>query len=153
MNWKHAVSLALLLPVSSAASAASAITYDKDGRYGYSMNQSSLTTAMQQSLHYCAARSRNCGQSASTTSEGYSAIATGTIALGFALGEKTADAAQRKAERMCRERANDCTLALLWREIPPRHIEPPQLPGTPAPAPAMTPALRPTPAPRTDPPG
>lgn len=113
MNWKHAVSLALLLSVSSAASAASAITYDKDGRYGYSMNQSSLTTAMQQSLHYCAARSRNCGQSASTTSEGYSAIATGTIALGFALGEKTADAAQRKAERMCRERANDCTLALL----------------------------------------
>jgi hypothetical protein len=42
-----------------------------------------LTTAMQQSLHYCAARSRNCGQSASTTSEGYSAIATGTIALGL----------------------------------------------------------------------
>jgi hypothetical protein len=83
MNWKHAVSLALLLSVSSAASAASAITYDKDGRYGYSMNQSSLTTAMQQSLHYCAARSRNCGQSASTTSEGYSAIATGTIALGL----------------------------------------------------------------------
>jgi hypothetical protein len=35
MNWKHAVSLALLLSVSSAASAASAITYDKDGRYGY----------------------------------------------------------------------------------------------------------------------
>jgi len=119
MNWKHAVSLALLLSVSSGASAASAITYDKDGRYGYSMNQSSLTTAMQQSLHYCAARSRNCGQSASTSSEGYSAIATGTIALGFALGEKTADAAQRKAERMCRERANDCTLALLWRETPP----------------------------------
>jgi hypothetical protein len=40
MNWKHAVSLALLLRFIS-RSAASAITYDKDGRYGYSMNQSS----------------------------------------------------------------------------------------------------------------
>ena len=153
MNWKHAVSLALLLSVSSGASAASAITYDKDGRYGYSMNQSSLTTAMQQSLHYCAARSRNYGQSASTSSEGYSAIATGTIALGYALGEKTADAAQRKAERMCRERANECTLALLWRETPPRYVEPPQLPGAPATAPAATPAPMPTPATGTDQPG
>ncbi|MHC1654332.1 DUF4189 domain-containing protein [Stenotrophomonas maltophilia] len=151
MNWKRAVSLGLLLSASSGASAASAITYDKDGRYGYSINQSSLTTAMQRSLHYCAARSRNCGQSVSTTSEGYSAIATGTIALGFALGEKTADAAQRKAERMCRERANDCTLALLWRETPPRYLEPPQLPGAPGPAPAATPA--PAPAARIDQPG
>jgi Domain of unknown function (DUF4189) len=138
MNWKQAISLGVLLTMTSGAGAASAITYDKDGRYGYSMNQHSLTAAMQQSLHYCALRSRNCGQSASTTNEGYSAIATGTVALGFALGEKTADAAQRKAERMCRERANDCTLALLWRETPPSDLEPPQLPTVAAPAPATT---------------
>ncbi|KAG1466772.1 hypothetical protein G6F57_013201 [Rhizopus arrhizus] len=143
MNWKQVISLGVLLTITSGAGAASAITYDKDGRYGYSMNQHSLTTAMQQSLHYCALRSRNCGQSASTTSEGYSAIATGTVALGFALGEKTADAAQRKAERMCRERANDCTLALLWRETPPRDLEPPQRPAAAAPAPATTPAAVP----------
>jgi len=143
MNWKQAISLGVLLTITSGAGAASAITYDKDGRYGYSMNQHSLTTAMQQSLHYCALQSRNCGQSASTTSEGYSAIATGTVALGFALGEKTADAAQRKAERMCRERANDCTLALLWRETPPRDLEPPQRPAAAAPAPATTPAAVP----------
>ncbi|TFZ46187.1 DUF4189 domain-containing protein [Stenotrophomonas maltophilia] len=135
MKRMRLVSLGLLLSISSGASAASAITYDKDGRYGYSMNQRSLTAAMQQSLHYCAARSRNCGESASTASEGYSAIATGTIALGFALAEKTPDAAQKKAERMCRERANDCALVLLWRETQPRDLEPPVLP-----APAAVPA-------------
>ena len=100
MNWMRMVSLGLLLSISAGTNAASAITYDKDGRYGYSMNQRSLTSAMQQSLHYCAARSRNCGQSASTSSEGYSAIATGTIALGFALGEKTPEAAQRTCQRL-----------------------------------------------------
>jgi hypothetical protein len=147
MNWMQMVSLGLLLSVSSGANAASAITYDKDGRFGYSMNQRSLTSAMQQSLHYCAARSRNCGQSATTSSEGYSAIATGTIALGFALGEKTPEAAQRKAEKMCRERANDCTLSMLWRETPTPELEPPVLPGAPAPAPAATP----TPTPRSQP--
>jgi len=142
MNWKQAISLGVLLNIASGAGAASAITYDKDGRYGYSMNQRSLTTAMQQSLHYCAARSRNCGQSASTANEGYSAIATGTIALGFALAEKTPDAAQKKAERMCRERANDCVLALLWREAPSDELEPPVHPGAPVSVPAATPDRR-----------
>jgi len=67
---------------------------------------------------------------------GYSAIATGTVAMGFALGEKTADAAQRKAERMCRQRANDCTLAILWRETP-SGIAPPAHPGHAVPEPRL----------------
>ena len=100
MNWKQVISLGVLLTITSGAGAASAITYDKDGRYGYSMNQHSLTTAMQQSLHYCALRSRNCGQSASARPA--KAIRPSRWArLHWALHwvSKTADAAQRKAER------------------------------------------------------
>ena len=129
-------SLGLLLCLSSGANAASAIVYDDDGRYGYAMNHSTLSAAMQRALQHCAVRSRNCAQTATTTAVGYSAIATGTVAMGFALGEKTADAAQRKAERMCRQRANDCTLAILWRETP-SGIAPPAHPGHAVPEPRL----------------
>ncbi|HGM7349011.1 MULTISPECIES: DUF4189 domain-containing protein [Stenotrophomonas] len=136
MNWMHPLSLGLLLCLSSSANAASAIVYDEDGRYGYSLNQNTLSAAMQRALQHCAVRSRNCAQTATTTAVGYSAIATGTVAMGFALGEKTADAAQRKADRMCRQRANDCTLAILWRETP-SGIAPPAHPGHAVPEPRL----------------
>ncbi len=142
MNWMHAISCALLLGVSSTAGAASAIAYDADGAYGYSMNQATVSTSMQNAVKYCAARSRNCGQSAVATGEGYSAIFTGTVSMGFALAEASPEAAQRKAEKMCRERANDCTLAVMWREQPSQVIERPWHPGAPAPAPAPVPELR-----------
>lgn len=136
MNWMRPLSLGLLLCLSSGANAASAIVYDDDGRYGYAMNHGTLPAAMQRALQHCAVRSRNCAQTATTTAVGYSAIATGTVAMGFALGEKTADAAQRKAERMCRQRANDCTLAILWRETP-SGIAPPAHPGHAVPEPRL----------------
>ncbi|HGM7285648.1 hypothetical protein NJG17_14620 [Stenotrophomonas maltophilia] len=85
MNWMHANFCALLVGVSSTAGAASAIAYDVDGAYGYSMNQATVSASMQNAVKYCAARSRNCGQSAVPTGEGYSAIFTGTVSLGFAL--------------------------------------------------------------------
>lgn len=117
-NWMRPMLLGLLLCLSSGANAASAIVYDDDGRYGYAMNHGTLSAAMQRALQHCAVRSRNCAQTSTTTAVGYSAIAVGTVAMGFALAEKTADAAQRRAERMCRQRADDCTLAILWRETP-----------------------------------
>ncbi len=55
---------------------------------------------------------------------------------GLCTWEKTADAAQRKAERMCRQRANDCTLAILWRETP-SGIAPPAHPGHAVPEPRL----------------
>ncbi len=142
MNGMHAISCALLLAVSFTAGAASAIVYDADGAFGYSMNQATVSAAMQNAVKYCAARSRNCGQSAVATDEGYSAIFTGTVSLGFALAEASPEAAQRKAEKMCRERANDCTLAVMWREQPTQVIEPPWHSGAPAPAPSPAPAPR-----------
>ena len=139
MYWMHMVSLALLLGTSSTAGAASAIAYDRDGHYGYAMNQPSLTAAAQRALQHCAARSGNCAQFATTTQEGYSALATGTVAFGFALGEATPEAARRKAETMCRERANDCTLAVMWREQPPRLRDLVLPPSAPAPATPQSP--------------
>lgn len=136
MNGMNAVLCALLLGVSSTAGAASAVSHDADGAYGYSMNQATVSGAMQNALKYCVARSRNCGQSAVATGEGYSAIVTGTVSMGFALAEASPEAAQRKAEKMCRERANDCTLAVMWREQPPQVIEWPGHPGAPAAAPS-----------------
>ncbi|MGE6333528.1 DUF4189 domain-containing protein [Stenotrophomonas sp. NPDC077659] len=134
MNGMKAV-FCVLLGASSTAGAASAISYDADGAYGYSMNQPTVSGAMQNALKYCVARSRNCGQSAIATGEGYSAIVTGTVSMGFALAEASPEAARRKAEKMCGERANDCTLAVLWREQPPRVMERPWPPGAPAPSP------------------
>lgn len=136
MAWRKLMVLTLLVGAVPAASAASAVAYDQNGNYGYSMNRDSVTAAMQQALEYCARSSRNCGQFASTVEQGYSAIFTGTVALGYALGEKTPEAAQKKAEKMCSERANDCTLQLMWRERgqavprPPSHpiYAPPQPP-------------------------
>ncbi|MCF5091342.1 hypothetical protein D3C81_314890 [compost metagenome] len=136
MHWMHAISCALLLGVSSTAGAASAIAYDADGAYGYSMNQATVSAAMQNAVKYCAARSHNCGQSAVASGKSYSAIFTGTVSMGFALAEASPEGAQRKADKMCRERANDCTLAVMWGEQPSRVIERPWHPGAPAPTPA-----------------
>jgi len=129
MKWIIAVSLPLFLSLPAAAHAASAVAYDTDGAYGYSINQASVSAAMLNALQYCGARSRDCGGFASTTNEGYSALATGTGAFGHALGESTPEAARRKAEAMCRKQADDCTLAVMWREDAPRGVPAPSLRG------------------------
>ncbi|MCF7750008.1 hypothetical protein KQ945_04575 [Bacillus subtilis subsp. subtilis] len=94
--------------------------YDADtGAYGYSMNKRTVSAAVQQALGHCVLRSPNCASQASTTAPGFSAVYSGTHAVGFALSEKDDVAAQRKAEAMCRRQAKDCALALLWRENAP----------------------------------
>ncbi|AHY58718.1 hypothetical protein DX03_08505 [Stenotrophomonas rhizophila] len=112
--------LLVALAAAGAANAASAVFYDTTtGVYGYSMNQRTVSAAVQQALGYCVQRSPNCASQASTTAPGFSAVYTGTRAVGFALSEKEDGAAQRKAEAMCRRQARDCVLALVWRETPP----------------------------------
>ena len=119
------------------AGAASAVFYDADtGAYGYSMNKRSVSAAMQQALGYCVQHSLNCSNQASTSLGGYSALYTGTGAVGIALSAQDDGAAQRKAEAMCRRKAGDCRLALLWREepaVPPVPPVPP-IPAHPLPA-------------------
>lgn len=112
--------LLVALAAAGAANAASAVFYDTaTGAYGYSMNQRTVSAAVQQALSYCVQRSPNCASQASTAAPGFSAVYTGTRAVGFALSEKEEGAAQRKAEAMCRRQAQDCVLALVWRETPP----------------------------------
>ncbi|MNK29310.1 hypothetical protein D3C87_477040 [compost metagenome] len=117
-TWTALLLAGVVLP--GTAGAASAVFYDADtGAYGYSMNQRTVSAALQQSLGYCVQRSPNCSGQASTTGPGFSALYTGTHAVGYALSEKDDAAAQRKAEAMCRRKAADCQLALLWREDTP----------------------------------
>lgn len=118
--------LLVALAAAGAANAASAVFYDTTtGAYGYSMNQRTVSAAVQQALSYCVQRSPNCASQASTAAPGFSAVYTGTRAVGFALSEKEEGAAQRKAEAMCRRQAQDCVLALVWRETP----SPPNVPA------------------------
>jgi|GEM_PF-278521 len=155
MQWKTFAALLALMGASTGASAASSIAYDNDGAFGYSMNQPSVSDATQRALQYCSRYSRNCGLVAYTPGPGYSAIFTGTAAVGFALGEDTPQAAQRKAERMCKARTNDCTLALLWQENPPRASQGPSqpypqgAPHLPPPPPKTPPAPPAPPAPKS----
>jgi len=132
--------IVVVLAIAPRAQAASAIAFDDDGHYGYAMNRPSASNALQAAAGYCARQSANCAHTASTTTVGYSAIYSGTVALGYALAEADPAAAQRKAERMCRERADDCQLMVMWREqrsqVLPGGFAPPVVPGPPAPDPA-----------------
>jgi hypothetical protein len=74
-----------------------------------------VSASMQNAVKYCAARSRNCGQSAVPNLRGLLGHLHRNSVLGLRPGKASPEAAQRKAEKMCRERANDCTLAVMWR--------------------------------------
>ncbi|WP_411851288.1 DUF4189 domain-containing protein [Stenotrophomonas sp. LGBM10] len=136
-----AVVLALGVGAPGMASAASAVFYDPgNGAFGYAMNKRSVSNALQDALAGCVRGSPNCREQMSTAASGYSAIYTGTVAVGVALSEKSDDAARRKAAAMCRRVANDCALAIAWREIVPvqgtvhplTHPYPPPPPPGPA---------------------
>lgn len=121
-SWVALLLAGVALP--GTAAAASAVFYDANtGAYGYSMNKRTVSAAVQQALGYCVQRSPDCASQASTTAAGFSALYTGTRAVGFALSEKDDAAAQRKADAMCRRQAKDCVLALLWRENPPATLD------------------------------
>ena len=128
-RWVMLLAIGLAMPC--AAGAASAVSYDADtGTYGYSMNNRSVSAALQEALGYCAQRSSNCSNVASTSETGYSALYAGTGAMGFALSAQDDAAAQRKDEAMCRRKAGDCRLVLLWREAPAVPAVPPMRPHT-----------------------
>ncbi len=114
MKRVFAVLLALL-PCS--AFAASAIVHDADnGAYGYSFEQPNVSTAARNAITHCANRSRNCTHLATHGKTGYSALAVGTKAVGYALGKENDIVARDEAIAMCQIKASDCVLKLLWRE-------------------------------------